>query len=225
MAKKISQLPVTSPVQNTDYTIVYDLESGATKRATKDDFKGDAGTDGTDGTNSLAWSEGVITPDIASGVVGDYYLKTDTNDVYRRNTDSWDISTNIEGAQGIRGIQGESGPQGIQGPGSNIRTFSWVIANPASGVIYGPRLKEAHTITRIDSSVDIGSVTFNINERTNLTIAGSNILSASQVALASGVSSSSFNDSAIATDNWLALNISSIGSVPTQLVVTISATT
>jgi len=160
MAKKISELPVGSPIDDTDYTIFYDVETRATKRGTKLDFKGDAGEPGADGINS-----------------------------------------------------------------SIVRTFSWVIANPASGVIYGPRLNQAYTITRIDSSVDIGSVTFNVNERENLTVAGSNILSASQVALASGVSSTSFNDSSIAVDNWLALNISSISSVPTQLVVTISATT
>lgn len=210
MAKKISQLPTTSPVQDTDYTIVYDLETGDTKKATKLDFKGDPGE------NAGVITSGAGAPNDGNGVENDFYINTTNGDLYKKVASVWSL---------IGNIIGPTGPTGPTGPGSAIRTFTWVISSPASGVVYGPRLKEAHTVTRVDSSVNKGSVTFNINERTNLTQSGSNILTTSQIALASGVNSTSFSDSSLGADNWLALNISSISSAPDQLVVTISATT
>lgn len=55
--QRISELEVLSPVADTDYTIVYDVDAGDTKRATKADFKGADGTNGTDGADG---ADGVV---------------------------------------------------------------------------------------------------------------------------------------------------------------------
>jgi hypothetical protein len=108
---------------------------------------------------------------------------------------------------------------------SNVRTYTWVIATPAVGGVLGPRLKEAHTATRIDSYVAAAtSATFNIEERSTIGSAGSNLLSSDQVADVNGETTTSFADSALAADNWLYLDISATSGTPGQLVVTLSCT-
>lgn len=195
MAKKISELPIASPVQDTDFTIVYDLETGQTKRATKADFKGDQGIQGEQGVQG------------EQGIQGE------------------------QGVQGIQGIQGIQGASGLQGLGSNIRTFTWVVQVPIVGGVLGPRLKEAHTVTRIDSYISYItsssgiSSKYNIEERTSIGSSGTNILSSEQISTASGVESTSFAHENLEEDSWLYLDISEINGTPDQLVVTISATT
>jgi hypothetical protein len=98
-----------------------------------------------------------------------------------------------------------------------------VIADPAIGGIPGPRLKLAAIATRIDSYVTAAtSVTFNIEERSTIGSAGSNLLGADQVADVNGEMTTSFDDSALAADNWLWLDISGVSGTPTLLVVTLS---
>jgi hypothetical protein len=127
---------------------------------------------------------------------------------------------------GTSGYSGLSGASGISGySGTNVRTFTWVITTPAVGGIPGPRLKVAATATRIDSYVTAAtSVTFNIEERSTIGSAGSNLLSSDQVADTNGETTTSFADSALAADNWLWLDISAISGTPGTLVVTLSMT-
>jgi hypothetical protein len=99
------------------------------------------------------------------------------------------------------------------------------VNTPAVGGILGPRLKEANTAVRIDSHVAAAtSATFNIEERSTIGSAGSNLLAADQVADVNGETTTSFADSALAADNWLYLDISAVSDTPGQLVVTLSTT-
>jgi hypothetical protein len=133
--------------------------------------------------------------------------------------------TGPQGTTGPTGPQGTTGPTGPSGPGSNIRTYTWVVANPVAGGIPGPRLKAAQTATRIDSYVTAAtSVTFNIEERSTIGSAGTNLLASDQVADVTGETTTSFADSALAADNWLWLDIASVSGAPLIVVVTLSTT-
>jgi hypothetical protein len=101
----------------------------------------------------------------------------------------------------------------------------WVVQSPANGGVPGPRLKEAHTATRIDSFVTSNtSATFNIEERSTIGSAGTNLLASDQVAVTGGTTTTSFSDGALAADNWLWIDIASVSGTPAELVITLSCT-
>lgn len=159
-------------------------------------------------------------------------------------------ATGPAGPTGPEGEQGEKGEKGDTGTGvpsggatgqeltkksntdydfewkSRNRVYTWVISNPAVGGILGPRLPEAHTVQRIDSYVKAAtSVTFNIEERSTIGSAGSNILSEDQIADTDGASATgSFNDSSLAEGNWLYVDISAVSGTPEQVVITLTCT-
>jgi len=80
------------------------------------------------GGGGSSWLSGSTVPSDTLGSDGDYYLKTDNADVYRKASGTWSIDANIKGIQGDTGPQGPQGikgdtgdtgpqgPQGIQGP-------------------------------------------------------------------------------------------------------------
>ena len=120
----------------------------------------------------------------------------------------------------------ELGVAGPQGPGSNIRTFTWVVASPSVGGIPGPHLGEACTVTRVSSCVaGTGTVDFNIEERSVPNSSGVNLMAADQVADANGAEGTSFSNSGLAQDSWLWLDISAVDGSPTTLSVTVKMTT
>lgn len=69
--------------------------------------QGIPGTPGATGTPGAVWYSGatVPTPSVpAAAIDGDYYLKTDTADVYYRSSGTWGIVANIKGVQGVPGV-------------------------------------------------------------------------------------------------------------------------
>jgi len=142
--------------------------------------------------------------------------------------------TGIQGRTGILGIQGVTGlalgstgiagPTGIKGAGSVKRCFSWSVRNPGAGGIPGPRLTEDYTCSRVDSFIISGTnCIFNIEDRTNVGLSGTNIMT-DQTALTTAISTSSFTSGNLPADSWLWLNIKSVSSLPTNLAVTLSTT-
>lgn len=64
------------------------------------------------------WYVASGAPAVPEATDGDFYLNSDTGDVYELVTGSWTLSANIKGVkgdQGIQGVQGIQGPQGLQG--------------------------------------------------------------------------------------------------------------
>ena len=109
--------------------------------------------------------------------------------------------------------------------GTVVKTFTWVISSPAVGGVLGPRLRSAMTVTRIDAYVRAAtSVTFNIEERSTIGSAGTNILSSDMAADVNGETATSFADPDLAAGNWLYLDISAVSGTPGQVVVTLSCT-
>ena len=108
---------------------------------------------------------------------------------------------------------------------AEVKSYTWVIDNPATGGIPGPRLKVAHTVTRLDSYVTAAtSVTFNIEERSTIGSAGTDILASDQVADTDGAIASSFSNAGLAADCWLWLDISAVSGTPGKVVITLSCT-
>ena len=75
------------------------------------------GTDGTPGTDGIKWLADSGAPDTAAGVIGDFYLNTDTGEYFEKTDVAiWTSAGNLTGPQGIQGDPGSQGPQGDPGP-------------------------------------------------------------------------------------------------------------
>lgn len=103
---------------------------------------------------------------------------------------------------------------------ANKRVYCWTIKSPAAGAVYGPRIPANSTVKRLGSYTDTGTVTFNIEERTTIGSAGTNILSSDQVSDTTGEeTTSSFNNDTLAAGNYLVVDIASVASTPTQVTI------
>jgi type VI secretion system secreted protein VgrG len=61
------------------------------------------------------WLSGTRVPGIALGKDGDYYLNSESGDVYAKALGEWTVITNIIGPAGLQGAKGDPGVQGLQG--------------------------------------------------------------------------------------------------------------
>ena len=72
---------------------------------------------GTPGTPGSQWWNGTTTPSSGTGITGDYYLNTSTDDIYQKTTSGWGSPIgNIKGMTGPTGPTGSTGPAGPAGP-------------------------------------------------------------------------------------------------------------
>lgn len=105
------------------------------------------------------------------------------------------------------------------------KTYYWIVDNPSVKGIPGVKLKHNHTVVSIDSYVTAAtSATFNIEERSTIGSAGTDILSSDQVATVTGATDTSFANKALDDGNWLWLDISAVSGTPTTLIVVITCT-
>lgn len=103
------------------------------------------------------------------------------------------------------------------------RQYVWVISTPTVGGVLGPRLKAGKTCVRLDSHVLAAtSATFNIEERSTVNSAGTNIVSSDQVASTTGASTTTFSNADLAANTWLYVDISAVSGTPGQLSITLS---
>lgn len=71
----------------------------------------------TAGAQLNQWRYGTTVPAAALGTLGDFYLNTQTGDVYyKSNSTTWILTGNIKGPQGNVGATGATGPAGATGP-------------------------------------------------------------------------------------------------------------
>jgi hypothetical protein len=129
----------------------------------------------------------------------------------------------VTGAAGPSGNQGVTGAQGQTGAGGT-KIYAWLITSPAVATLGHIRVPVASTVTRVDSSTDTGTVTFNVEERSTLNSAGTNVLSSDQVAGSTGAYATGINNSDLAAGNYLAVDISAVASSPTQATITLTVT-
>jgi len=70
----------------------------------------------TAGVQLNQWRYGTTVPAAALGAMGDFYLNTQTGDVYyKTNSTTWTLTGNIKGPQGNAGATGATGPAGPTG--------------------------------------------------------------------------------------------------------------
>ena len=70
----------------------------------------------TAGVQLNQWRYGTTVPAAALGTTGDFYLNTQTGDVYyKTNSTTWTLTGNIKGPQGNAGATGATGPAGATG--------------------------------------------------------------------------------------------------------------
>ena len=73
------------------------------------------GVDGTDGVDGSTWYSGSGAPGGGTGVNGDFYFRTDNDDVYKKTGGSWSVVANIKGSTGATGSPGANGTNGADG--------------------------------------------------------------------------------------------------------------
>lgn len=117
----------------------------------------------------------------------------------------------------------EAPTSSVQDPASDEVAFTWVVVSPVTGGILGPRIPHGMKPQRIDAYVAAAtSATFNIEERTTIGSAGTNLVTSDLVATTTGVShTTAFANDNIAMGSWLYLDISATSGTPGQLVVTL----
>lgn len=72
--------------------------------------QGNTGTTGTAGTPGEKWFSGSGAPPTGTGIVGDWFLRTDTGDYYEKTgTSTWTLRGNLTGPQGATGNTGSTG--------------------------------------------------------------------------------------------------------------------
>jgi len=108
-------------------------------------IQGVAGTNGINGTNGTAVLNGNTNPTAGTGVNGDFYINTATNELFGPKANgTWPAGVSLVGPQGAQGIQGLSGatgptgPQGIQGIAGPIGPTGATGATGPAGVA-GPQ--------------------------------------------------------------------------------------
>lgn len=112
---------------------------------------------------------------------------------------------------------------GSAGTGKIYTIFNWLVGSPAVGGIAGPKLPQGFTVVEVSSYVTSAtSATFNVEERTSPESAGTNLLASDQAADADGTTTSTIDNSALAKDSWLYLDISAIDGTPAILSVTVT---
>lgn len=106
-------------------------------------------------------------------------------------------------------------------------SFCWVIPNDLLAVqgYPGPKMPYAATVTEVSSYVTAATdCDFNIEERDTIGSAGTNVLSADQVADTNGASTtSSFGNDSLAADSYLWLDVSAVDTTG-DLTVTLKLT-
>jgi hypothetical protein len=78
---------------------------------------GAMGPQGVIGANGNSVLNGTVNPNLATGVDGDFYINTLTNEIFGpKSAGVWPQGVLLVGPSGAIGLQGPSGPQGPQGP-------------------------------------------------------------------------------------------------------------
>ncbi|MBQ9786038.1 MAG: collagen-like protein, partial [Clostridia bacterium] len=77
--------------------------------------QGESGAQGDAGTSSTTWLSGAGEPALGIGAEGDFYLDTETCNIYIKGESGWAVAVNIKGEQGVQGETGATGEQGATG--------------------------------------------------------------------------------------------------------------
>ncbi len=71
---------------------------------------GPQGAQGAQGEKGATWYVSGGTPLSTTGMDGDLYLNTVTNDVFQKTSGAWSVVAALKGPQGPQGLKGDPGP-------------------------------------------------------------------------------------------------------------------
>lgn len=74
---------------------VYTLQFSIVGPAGTNGTNGTNGSNGTNGTDGTIWRSGSGAPSNGTGVDGDFYYRTDTNDIYKRASGTYTVQVNV----------------------------------------------------------------------------------------------------------------------------------
>jgi hypothetical protein len=97
--------------------------------------EGAEGKEGPAGEDGTKWYSGSGAPSGATGVVGDFYFRTDTDGVYKKTgASTWTLLADVTGAEGKEGKEGAEGKEGSPGAGlpEGVNDYGKVTALPGS---------------------------------------------------------------------------------------------
>ena len=100
---------------------------------------GPAGPQGIAGTNGNSVLNGTVNPNLATGVDGDFYINTLTNEIFGpKSAGVWPQGISLVGPSGLAGAPGPQGPAGAMGPqgviGANGTSVLNGNINPVAGI-------------------------------------------------------------------------------------------
>ena len=128
------------------------------------------------------WYSGVVNPSATLGVNGDYYVNSLNNSIYRKNQDTWEIITVMQGAQGLPGQNLPSGGSFRQLLFKNSNTAydaSWRALNQSdvtSALGYLPLSAESDTLLSVTTRGSVTSAAITITNTTDSTSIGTGAL-------------------------------------------------
>jgi parallel beta-helix repeat protein len=117
-------------------------DTGATGAIGATGEKGDSGQNGSNGSNgtdgvTYDWLTGTVAPASTTGKQGDMYLRTSTQDVYKKTSGTvWTFLCNIKGATGATGEKGDTGATGEKGEKGDAGENGTNGTNGADGITY-----------------------------------------------------------------------------------------
>jgi hypothetical protein len=139
---------------------------GATGAIGQTGAQGIQGTAGTNGLNGKSLLSGIINPQLADGVEGDFYINTSTNEIFGPKTlIGWGIAVSLIGEQGVQGLTGATGVQGLQGIAgiANIQTASNGLTLSSNDLQLGGLLSQNTIIDGGASNFGLSLINSNLN--------------------------------------------------------------
>lgn len=143
----------------TDTSNVYE-KTGVSTWTLRVNIKGADGAAGSAGAAGSKWLQGTTVPDNGSGVVGDWYIRTTTSDVYEKTAVStWTLRANIKGSDGTNGTNGTDGTDGSGGPSTTADVVALFATTPPFYIAHrgGGDTYPEHTMEAYEAAVANGA--------------------------------------------------------------------
>jgi hypothetical protein len=105
-------------------------------------IRGSTGATGAPGLDGATWRSGSGAPSSGLGVDGDFYFRTDTDDVYKKTSGTYSIVANIKGSTGATGAPGADGRTILNGtgvPSGGLGNDGDFYIRTTTEEIYGPK--------------------------------------------------------------------------------------
>lgn len=119
-----------------DYDYYLDNDTGNVWHKASGEWVYKTNIKGKDGIDVTKWYNGSGAPTTSIGAEGDYYLDTDTGNVYVKESTGWVYKIRIKGTDGTNGTNGSKWYEGEGAPSSELGTNGDYYLDTSTGDIY-----------------------------------------------------------------------------------------